>query len=63
MAERAGLENYNFLPRLRIKKIISGYRMSNEDRHELQLLLFHHNRLVRENSILFEVSQFCEHFS
>jgi hypothetical protein len=62
MAERAGIENYNFLPRLRIKKIISGYRMSNEDRYELQLLLLHHNRVNRK-SIMFEFSQFCDHFS
>lgn len=62
MAKKAGIENYDFLPRLRIKKVITGYRMTKEDINELQFLIYHHNREY-EKTIMFEQSQFFNHFN
>lgn len=62
LAEKSGLENYNFFPRLRVKKVVIGYRISNEEMHRLRHVILHYNRMNHQN-IVFEESMFYKDFN
>lgn len=62
LAERRNIENYDFFPRIRIKKVVVGYRMSNEESNRLRHVILHYNRINNQN-VIFEESKFYKDFN